>query len=81
MRIQTLQGDDQINQALAMAMEETLGALVRDGLIDKEKAEGWADRHVLVMVRHDGPWDRLKRWLGVPEGHARIAVMQARAEP
>jgi len=66
MIIQTIQGADDINQALTNSMLATLGALVKEGHISEEIATEFSSTHVCMMVDKATMWSKIWARIGFP---------------
>ena len=62
MRIVTLEGDDQINNALTIAMRQTIDALHQTGLLSTEDATEFIDTHICMALKKNAlqmMWDKI----------------------
>lgn len=64
MIMRTISGSD-IDQALTLAMQATLQALVDEGMVDEKQAVEFADSHICMPVNEDGIWLRVRSWIGL----------------
>lgn len=50
MQIRTLTGDDEINLYLMAAMGATVERMYQDGILNKEQAEDFVDKHLCLLI-------------------------------
>lgn len=63
--VNTFSGDQEINTLLGRAMNATIHAMHKEGIITEQQADEFLDTHVCLLVNPKIPlWERVARRLG-----------------
>ncbi len=68
---------EQLNEQLTAAMQATITALARDGLIDEVKGAAWRDDHACMLMDTEGLFRRwLKKYMpDLKDSHSVVVVV------
>jgi len=79
MMIQSIQGIEDINAAATRAMQAALDAMVCEGLLTQEKADAFANTHVVALVNSNGMWWRIRNLLGLEDEKQQFIALRIAA--
>lgn len=80
MQIRTLTGDDEINLYLMAAMGATVERMYQEGILNKEQAEDFVDKHLCLMIDPRSGFTGWFKRMFLNRANPIIKVVQVNAE-